>query len=1487
MATTRYYARATATETGTDGSGVRDLLTASGGSSLTTQNVNDTAFQETQRFINNHSSGEFETGALTWAGQINVASTNGNSLEGRFRFQRRNSSGVVQSSSAYSATFSTAGIKTLSTTWNPGTWSVGDRLCISVEIRRTGGHGNVNMDINLGTTSWVDAQLQPQVPLYNQARFRARTVNPTTAGANAAFDAGDPAENADLSFGSASNVSFRVRYQIDDNIQNGGSTPIYDLRYRVDGGSWNLITSSSSVIRTIDNTSYANNTATTALLTAGPGSFLAGYAVDNGTTTSEQTWTGNQYTEIDASLEMVAADVTPGQAIDIRVFIDGAIPDNTAQELTINVLAPTYGITDWRIYQDGSEETSTPYNTAKRAAVVPQDTPVQIRMLVENTGASGTLDPKLQYRYWIEGTGGAVDPTAWADVTATSDRINAVAGTPTDNEATAQRLGSGTYTAGKYDEGDGQFDSGWALPANNETEVVFSVEIDSTDVASDQEEYEFRIVNRSDGAAYNSYPEWGPRLNAELFWEHGFEGGTDGNDINTTVADPDTIDGLQNGPGFWTYTDVNAFDGSIAGSLVYTSGGTPAHKIRWYDLNQAAVVWFRTFHRYGVMPGGDHRILQATDHSDAVNPFAVHVDSSNRLQLRDGTGVIATATASLSAGTYYRIELMCIPETATGEADGTLLLRYYEGNSTTLIQEIGVTGTATTGTEVEDIDYGVFTDVNQSYLVDRIAVSNLDWIGPIGGSPQSISVNVASETETANTVAAESSQSITISVASETEAAQAVTADTTISVSVSVVSETETANAVTADTAVSTAVSVASETETAQSVTVDTSISVSIGVASEIETAQAIQVDQSTQVAVGVASETEAAVAITSDTTVTIAVGISSETETAGIITAGRTFAIGQASETEAAQAVAADAAISIPVGTASETEVANAVAADTATTVSIGTASETETANAVAVDQSTQVAIGVASETEAAQSITVNTAVTVSVTVASETEAANGITADTVISIAVGVAPEAETANTVTVNQSQSVVIGVSSETETAQAIQIDRSVSVGVTSETETAQTVVVNIDQSIAVGVASETETAIAAPAVLGTVVNVITASETELANLVAGDVTVLVIVATETEAAGSVPSASAISVSVATASEVETAQAVTVDSSVSTPIVVASETEAANTVTAVTSVSTAVGVAGETESAVAVAIVTGGAPQTIPVGVASETETAIAVTADASITVQVTPAAETETADLVGVLTAVSVSISQALETETAQIVQPLLAQSIAVGIANESETAVGVGVIQQGGPQTIVVSWATETESAVAIGIIQQQIISVSIAAETESAQSVPVATSYTTAIAAASETEQAQAIAAVAGNVNVTVDAAPETELARPIGINGNVIVTVSGVSESETAEGITVNTAYSASIAAAQELETAIAVPGIFPAIITVDPATETELAIAIGALGQVPELVITNVILSETGKRGVMVSDTGMRSVSIADDGRRNVDVRYYSGA
>jgi hypothetical protein len=91
----------------------------------------------------------------------------------------------------------------------------------------------------------------------------------------------------------------------------------YRLQYSLNGGTWTNVTPTSSVVRSVLSANFDDEDPTTQQISTG--SFVAGEMDENEGLTDTITELEDQKTEHEYMCRMLAADVGPGDAIDLRV----------------------------------------------------------------------------------------------------------------------------------------------------------------------------------------------------------------------------------------------------------------------------------------------------------------------------------------------------------------------------------------------------------------------------------------------------------------------------------------------------------------------------------------------------------------------------------------------------------------------------------------------------------------------------------------------------------------------------------------------------------------------------------------------------------------------------------------------------------------------------------------------------------------------------------------------------------------------------------------------------------------------------------------------------------------------------------------------------------------------------------------------------------------------------------------------------------------
>jgi hypothetical protein len=110
-----------------------------------------------------------------------------------------------------------------------------------------------------------------------------------------------------------------------------------------------------------------------------------------------------------------------------------------------------------------------------------------LTLLIKNTGGvDGTIDPRIQYR---EGTGGT-----WTTLAGSGTDMKYTDSDIGNNLSTIQRIGSGTFSAGKTSD-NANNQANVLIPSGEETELTFSITPDSA--ATDNTDYYFRVVDNT------------------------------------------------------------------------------------------------------------------------------------------------------------------------------------------------------------------------------------------------------------------------------------------------------------------------------------------------------------------------------------------------------------------------------------------------------------------------------------------------------------------------------------------------------------------------------------------------------------------------------------------------------------------------------------------------------------------------------------------------------------------------------------------------------------------------------------------------------------------------------------------------------------------------------------------------------------------------------------------------------------------------------
>lgn len=217
------------------------------------------------------------------------------------------------------------------------------------------------------------------------------------------------------------------------------------------------------------------------------------------------------------------------------------------------------------------------------------------------------------------------------------------------------------------------------------------------------------------------------------------EGGTDQTAVSTgnsggTSGDPFTAVALASG-------GVNRFDvaADASGALGYAiaNRGTAANTaLQWNEPDHGSVAI--SFGRYYLTSTATPTSSSATLRffsSAGTEIVRLYWLTSNKLQLWQPSAFIASSltTTVLTPGTFYRIEYKL--DTTTSGA-GAMTLRIYQGDSTTLLEEIGPIALTAAVTSHSRVWFGVHNAINlptttDFFYYDNLVANATDWTGPL------------------------------------------------------------------------------------------------------------------------------------------------------------------------------------------------------------------------------------------------------------------------------------------------------------------------------------------------------------------------------------------------------------------------------------------------------------------------------------------------------------------------------------------------------------------------------------------------------------------------------------------------------------------------------------------------------------------------------------------------------------------------------------
>lgn len=132
------------------------LSLAASGTTIGSGNVSASGFVVARTMVRTGlTAAELDSTSRTWSIHY-VVSAMATPYNMRFKLQRRNSSGVMQSESSYGTTRSATGTYDDNITWASGAWNANDQLALVWEHERPSGSGNKSGTIDANGASYVD-----------------------------------------------------------------------------------------------------------------------------------------------------------------------------------------------------------------------------------------------------------------------------------------------------------------------------------------------------------------------------------------------------------------------------------------------------------------------------------------------------------------------------------------------------------------------------------------------------------------------------------------------------------------------------------------------------------------------------------------------------------------------------------------------------------------------------------------------------------------------------------------------------------------------------------------------------------------------------------------------------------------------------------------------------------------------------------------------------------------------------------------------------------------------------------------------------------------------------------------------------------------------------------------------------------------------------------------------------------------------------------
>lgn len=210
-----------------------------------------------------------------------------------------------------------------------------------------------------------------------------------------------------------------------------------------------------------------------------------------------------------------------------------------------------------------------------------------------------------------------------------------------------------------------------------------------------------------------------------------FEGGSDETTLtagNSGGTSGNAFDSVSAGTGATLVFDNAQAAPSLGSfSLRTATGGTSALSYAAWTLASVTSDYARGYFRFTSLPGAQQLIIRYL--SSGSQSLRVNVKTDGAIEVRNAANsVIGTTTNTISAGSWFRVEIFTTFSTTVGAV--TLRL-YLSANGTSITETLNLTSLVLTATSNE-LRWGVGAATSNAVAVwiDNVATEGSTWFGP-------------------------------------------------------------------------------------------------------------------------------------------------------------------------------------------------------------------------------------------------------------------------------------------------------------------------------------------------------------------------------------------------------------------------------------------------------------------------------------------------------------------------------------------------------------------------------------------------------------------------------------------------------------------------------------------------------------------------------------------------------------------------------------